>query len=100
MTSEESFDEDTSFNWEDFLQQNRIPIVVGLVGLIFVGLGIFFIKDNKFSSTKVEVIESTDESLEEKKELVVEVSGAVENPGVYKLTSGRTQLLRKALLLK
>lgn len=88
MTSEESFDENTSFNWEDFLQQNRIPIVVGLVGLIFVGLGIFFIKDNKFSSTKVEVIENTDGSLGEKKELIVEVSGAVENPGVYKLKSG------------
>lgn len=87
MLPEESLDDNTSNSLEDFLQQNRVPIAIALVGLIFVGLGIFFVKDNKLSSTKVEVINNTDEFLENK-EIVVEVSGAVEKPGVYKLTSG------------
>ncbi len=40
------------------------------------------------SSTKVEVLDSNTSSLEEVSEIVVEVSGAVESPGVFSFSSG------------
>lgn len=77
-------------NWqlESLLPKYRYQILIILVGLIFVGGGfLFFKKSFNFSSTKVEVLESSvDEG--SGKEITVEIAGAVINTGVYKLSSG------------
>lgn len=64
----------------------RYPIIVFLVGLLLVGGGTFLWRAGVFEGTKVEVIESNpvrEDSLTG--QVVVEISGAVEKPGVYEL---------------
>lgn len=61
-------------------------IVFILLGLILIGFGVLIIKTNIFSnSDSVEVLNSTTESQNDNLEVVVEIAGAVEKPGVYKL---------------
>ncbi len=63
---------------------NLIALI--LVGLILVGFGVLIIKTSIFSSgSTVEVLNTTTESQNDGLEVVVEIAGAVEKPGVYKL---------------
>jgi competence protein ComEA len=76
-------------NLEELLATHRFSITFFLVGLLFIGVGILVIKRDLISgSSKVEVLESVSTSDEIAKNLVVEVSGAVVKPGVYKLPGG------------
>lgn len=75
----------TGFDFERFLIENKLLVLFVFIGLILAGVGVFFLKSGSLSSEKVQIIESQQETLSE---LVVEVSGAVEKPGVYKLKSG------------
>lgn len=77
------------FNFDEFIFKYRWTLTLLLVGAILVGLGVFFAKDSaNFEGDKVEVLESATEGGDVGSELVVEVSGSVESPGVYKLASG------------
>jgi len=76
-------------------QTSMLPVYLGLAGLLLVAVGFFIFNfKNNQSDVQVEVI-STDEPTEK---IVVDVQGAVENPGVYELDFGaRLQdLLTKA----
>ncbi len=71
---------------KEFLERNKIFLFVFLGGLILISFGALLVKKSiDLSPTKVEVLEETTES-DKDKEIVVEVEGAVERPGVYKLT--------------
>lgn len=76
-------------NIERFLFRNRWVIVSGLIGLIFIGFGIFSFRAGIFEGTKIEVLEATAGGNPPAGglagEVMVEISGAVEKPGVYKL---------------
>lgn len=76
------------FNVGLFLQKYRYYLLIVLVGLIFVGGGIlFFKKDLNFTGTKVEILQTSDNrNLDEP--ITAEISGAVINPGVYKMIGG------------
>ncbi len=77
------------FNFDDFLQKYRYQLLAVLLGLIFIGGGIlFYEKDLNLSGTKVEVLQNSDKDFETTEQLTVEISGAVINPGVYKLSGG------------
>ncbi len=84
MTSLEDF--------KNLLEKNNKVFLSILLGIILVGLGVLFFREvPNLSSTKVEVLKSTTES-EGSNEITVEISGAVENPGVYKISSdGRVE---------
>ncbi len=70
---------------KEFLERNKIFLFVFLAGLILISFGALLVKKSiDLSPTKVEVLEETTES-DKDKEIVVEVEGAVERPGVYKL---------------
>lgn len=57
-----------------------------LAGLILTGLGLFFFKNSSGDiSDRVEVLPAITEGQDAFSEIVVEISGAVEKPGVYKL---------------
>ena len=79
------------FSIEDFLQHNKLPITLLLLGAILIGFGVFIYKDEVFKpSTKIEVLDATTESQNNNNtgDVVVDVSGAIKNPGVYKLAVG------------
>lgn len=63
--------------------------VILLLGLILIGFGALAYKTNIFSSgDKVEVLSSTTEPQSTNQELVVEISGSIQKPGVYKMKTG------------
>ena len=79
---------------ENFLtsSRNRFFILICLVGLILIGIGVFFFKTGSgFIGTKVEVLPARNASQSDaggSGELTVEISGEVIKPGVYKLQDG------------
>jgi len=82
-------EKDFDINWEELLLKYRFQISLLLVGVILLGLGIWVIKRDELSSSKIEVLESsTDSENINDGEVVIEVSGAVETPGVYQLVLG------------
>lgn len=84
----EDNDGKTGFDWESFIFVNRKSLVLFLVGLIFLGFGVIYYKVGGFGgSTKLEVIE--DNSDDKDLEMVVEIAGAIEKPGVYKMSYGK-----------
>jgi competence protein ComEA len=77
------------FNFDEFLFKYRWPLTFLLIGAILIGLGVFFAKDElSLSSTKIEVLETNSGAQDKGSEIVVEVVGAVETPGVYKFLIG------------
>ena len=62
-------------------------VIFCLLGLILIGFGVLSFKTNIFfpSGDSVEVLNATTEPQNSNQELVVEISGSVEKPGVYKL---------------
>lgn len=70
---------------QKFIFKNRWVVVSGFIGLIFVGLGVFFLRAGVFEGTEIEVLEATGSGGLASSEVIVEISGAVEKPGVYKL---------------
>lgn len=81
----------TGASLQEFFEKKRNIILIFLFGLILVGLGVLFFKKEgtpRLSSTKVEILNSTKEGEGAFSEIVVEVSGQVEKPGVYKLPFG------------
>lgn len=64
--------------------ENQKIITIFTIGLLLIGFGIFLVLSGAFESTKIEIIDTAkDESAT--KQVVAEVAGAVEKPGVYKL---------------
>ena len=76
------------FDREKFVETNKLVFALGLIGIILVGVGVFLFKDGLFTkSDSIEIIENaTTEGVEN--EVVVEIAGAIEKPGVYKLKEG------------
>ncbi|HEY4695004.1 MAG TPA: ComEA family DNA-binding protein [Candidatus Nanoarchaeia archaeon] len=66
----------------NYIEKYQLPLILGLLGVVFIGLGFL---GPKISQPKKEeiVLESTKET--EGKNIKVDVSGAVKNPGVYSL---------------
>lgn len=66
---------------EEFLFKYRFFLFFILIGIILIGLGISNLRQNEHTE-KVEVLSVAT------KEIVVEISGEIINPGVYKLSEG------------
>ena len=77
-----------NIDYERLLQKYRIPIALVLLGTILIGLGIVFVNWRP-SNSGVEIIEDNSEENIESRMLVIEVAGAVENPGVYEMEPGK-----------
>ena len=77
------------FNIDEFISNHRYSLTFLVLGLALIGGGILFMKGDMFrGASKIEVLEETTEGQNADLELVVEVSGAVEKAGVYKLPGG------------
>lgn len=75
-----------SWDFEKIIDNNKTSIALVLLGLILVGFGVFLYRQGSFNETpEIEVLES---ATVEEQVVVVEVAGAVEKPGVYRLEDG------------
>lgn len=73
-----------NFGWREKLEQFKIPIALSLLGLVLIIGGVFASGLNKQQQKTF-----PKESLAESQKLIsIDVSGAVQKPGVYKLTYG------------
>ena len=73
----------------EFFFKNRYLILTTLSGLILISVGFLFFKNVGFpSSAKIEVLDALSEAKEATGDIIVEISGEVLKPGVYKLSFG------------
>lgn len=78
-----------TLNVEGFLIKNQRLLVFLLIGLILIGFGVLLFKTNILTqSDSVEILQGTTEPQNISQEIVVEISGAVEKEGVYKMKMG------------
>jgi len=78
-------EEKPKFSFEEFVFRFRYSILFILVGLILLGMGVYWMRGGYGGGESVEVLESATETQDDG--ITVEVAGAVEKPGVYKLHS-------------
>lgn len=85
MTQEWEYqDEKKDFNLQNFLLKNIFNLVFLFIGLFLLGLGGYYVYGDKEVEDDVEIIqEETD--LDFENNIFVEVSGAVNSPGVYEM---------------
>jgi competence protein ComEA len=78
-----------SFDLERIFEEHRTPFLLGLVGLFLLGVGVLstVVVSLNRSKPEVEIISSQESESSELLEVVVDVAGAVEKPGVYRLAS-------------
>lgn len=76
-------------NLPDLFEEYRSQFILGLAGLFLLGVGVLsvVVLSLKQSEPKVEILSTDESSLEESGEMMVDVEGAVEKPGVYKLVA-------------
>ena len=73
-------------NIDDFFFRFRYAILIFLLGVILTGVGLFISQNEKDGDTdQVEILTGASEARDEGSEIVVEIAGEVEQPGVYKL---------------
>lgn len=75
------------FNFEEFIYKYRFVLTLVLVGAILIGIGVIVTKSSYLEEPKIEVLEVPDATLPTQ-EIVVEIAGAVQKPGVYKFSEG------------
>src|SRR5258708_1243857 len=75
-------------DWEELIKKYRLQIIVFCGGILLILLGIFLQKSEILTPAKVEIIESTSSAIVKTNDIIVEVTGAVEKPGVYHLAVG------------
>jgi len=70
------------FSWNQIWEKNKVPVILGLVGLILVGIGAFSVLLLQQKEAEIEILPA-----EETKEgtIFVDLEGAVEKPGIYEL---------------
>ena len=75
-------------NLPDWVEDNKFQIVIGLVGVFLMGVGVWQAVGKQMADDSlIEIVESSE--IENKVgKVMVDVSGAVENPGVYEFDQG------------
>lgn len=72
--------------FDEFFFKNRYLLLIIFLGFILTGLGVFYLRNGGNGvSDKFEVLNATTEDQNAMFNVVVEISGEVEKPGVYKL---------------
>lgn len=70
---------------KEWVEEHRREVLLALLGAILIGSGVFWMKSGGIKETEVQIV--GEEKLEIR-DIVVDVSGEVVKPGVYKLSSG------------
>jgi competence protein ComEA len=74
----------------EWVKENTVQLVIGLIGLFLMGFGVWQSFENRIEDDAKIVIESNKDVEDENtvSKLIVDVGGAVENPGVYEFKVG------------
>ncbi len=76
----------TKINFQEIFSKYRLQFLFLLTGIAFLGGAIFLIKNDFLKGPKVEILDPKVEGTGTvKNELIAEIAGAVEKPGVYHL---------------
>ena len=76
------------FSFDNFISENKFPVILFLIGLIVAGFGVLLYKNDYFAKDdEVQVLNASAEGQGINSKIMVEVSGAVEKPGVYEFDS-------------
>lgn len=70
-----------------WFEHNRWLVILALAGLIIFGSGLFWLKTSGQPQTQVEILSASTEQTNAKS-IYIDVSGAVNKPGVYQLELG------------
>lgn len=70
-------------DWEKFWQKFKIPVSLGLVGLVLVSLGIFSILIFQPQEPEIEILPAN--QIAKTATFFVDLEGAVEKPGLYEM---------------
>ena len=81
---------ESRFDLAQFFEEHRTSFLLGLVGLFLLGVGVLsaVVVGLNQSKPAVEIIPAEESELSQVEEIVVDVAGAVEKPGVYRLSAG------------
>ncbi|MDP3888827.1 MAG: helix-hairpin-helix domain-containing protein [bacterium] len=74
------------FDIASLLEKNKIPLLIGLSGLVVLGAGLLFMMWGTGSQDKIEIL-SAESSNSSAGTLRADIEGAVEKPGVYTLSA-------------
>ncbi|MEK7521616.1 MAG: SLBB domain-containing protein [Patescibacteria group bacterium] len=77
-------------NLEDWVYHNRFVVISTLLGVLLIGVGVFVFSTGVFEPAKVEILDNSQIAgvSANGQKMVVEIGGAVENPGVYEVNLG------------
>ena len=71
------------------MEEHRREVLLALLGAILIGSGVFWMRSGGIKETEVQIVGGQElGSSSRSGELVIDVSGEVIRPGVYKLSSG------------
>jgi competence protein ComEA len=82
----ELIDLEGKFDIDKFLMKYKIPVGIGLVGLVLIGIGSLAYFKMFQPQEKIEIISGEEE--ETGKSIFCDIAGGVEKPGMYELPSG------------
>lgn len=71
------------FDWNELWEKNKIPVTLGLAGLVLVSIGVFSVMMLQQKEAAIEILPV--EEVSTSSTLFVDLEGAVERPGVYEL---------------
>jgi len=72
------------FSWNQIWEKNKVPISLGLVGMILVGIGVFSVLLLQQKEPAIEILPA-EEVPTSVGTLFIDLEGAVEKPGIYEL---------------
>lgn len=94
MTETEEFEvklpkeigKEEGFDFDEFLSKYKVPLGIGLAGILLIGFGVLVFFKAIQPQDKIEIISEEGEKTEQA--IFCDIEGAVEKPGVYELISG------------
>lgn len=79
-------DEKGKFDFEKFFEKNKLQVVIGGLGVFLLGMGVLsaLVLSTKQESSSIEILPAEEEQVSE---IFIHIAGAVQKPGLYKLSS-------------
>ena len=83
---DEKLDKKEKFDFEKFFEKNKRQVILGGLGVFLLGIGVLsaVVLSTKQESSSIEILPAEEEQVSE---IFIHIAGAVQKPGLYKLSS-------------